>query len=107
MAQGIHIYGSASIDALRAAELHSFGMGRIFESKERSGSEICALRPASHQRCRSIVSRLGSETPADQRRVVASEMIKAIRAHLAAGVAPLTVSYRFYNTSYHKAAARH
>jgi hypothetical protein len=33
MAQGIHVYGSASIGALRAAELHHFGMvgiGRIF-----------------------------------------------------------------------------
>ena len=33
MAQGIHVYGSASIGALRAAELCSFGMtgvGRIF-----------------------------------------------------------------------------
>jgi hypothetical protein len=33
MAQGIHVYGSASIGALRAAELHPFGMvgiGRIF-----------------------------------------------------------------------------
>jgi hypothetical protein len=35
MAQGIHVYGAASIGALRAAELHSFGMvgiGRIFEA---------------------------------------------------------------------------
>jgi hypothetical protein len=40
---------AAPASTLRAAELHSFGMGRIFESKERSGSEICALRPASHQ----------------------------------------------------------
>ena len=33
MAQGIHVYGAASIGALRAAELHAFGMkgiGRIF-----------------------------------------------------------------------------
>src|SRR5437762_13530615 len=33
MSQGIHVYGSASIGALRAAELHHFGMvgiGRIF-----------------------------------------------------------------------------
>jgi hypothetical protein len=33
MAAGIHVYGSASIGALRAAELHSFGMvgiGRVF-----------------------------------------------------------------------------
>src|SRR5271156_3661014 len=35
MAQGIHVYGSASIGALRAAELHPFGMvgiGHIFEA---------------------------------------------------------------------------
>src|SRR5690349_9782144 len=35
MAHGIHVYGSASIGALRAAELHTFGMkgvGRIFEA---------------------------------------------------------------------------
>jgi hypothetical protein len=35
MAQGIHVYGSASIGALRAAELHTFGMvgiGRVFEA---------------------------------------------------------------------------
>jgi hypothetical protein len=35
MAQGIHVFGSASIGALRAADLHQFGMrgvGRIFEA---------------------------------------------------------------------------
>jgi hypothetical protein len=35
MAQGIHLFGSASMGALRAAELHEFGMrgvGRIFEA---------------------------------------------------------------------------
>ena len=35
MARGIHVYGAASIGALRAAELHTFGMkgiGRIFEA---------------------------------------------------------------------------
>lgn len=34
MAQGIHVFGSASMGALRAAELHAFGMrgvGRIFD----------------------------------------------------------------------------
>ena len=34
MAEGIHVFGSASMGALRAAELHAFGMvgvGRIFE----------------------------------------------------------------------------
>ncbi len=33
MAQGVHVFGSASMGALRAAELHCFGMrgvGRIF-----------------------------------------------------------------------------
>jgi len=35
MAQGIHVYGAASIGALRAAELHPFGMvgiGQIYEA---------------------------------------------------------------------------
>jgi hypothetical protein len=35
MAEGIHVFGSASMGALRAAELHAFGMvgvGRIFEA---------------------------------------------------------------------------
>jgi hypothetical protein len=35
MAEGIHLFGSASMGALRAAELHPFGMrgtGRIFEA---------------------------------------------------------------------------
>ncbi len=35
MSQGVHVYGSASIGALRAAELHTFGMvgiGRVFEA---------------------------------------------------------------------------
>jgi hypothetical protein len=35
MSQGIHVYGSASMGALRAAELHAFGMegvGKVFES---------------------------------------------------------------------------
>ena len=35
MSQGIHVFGSASMGALRAAELHQFGMhgiGRIFEA---------------------------------------------------------------------------
>ena len=35
LAQGIHVFGSASMGALRAAELHQFGMrgvGRIFEA---------------------------------------------------------------------------
>lgn len=40
MANGIHVFGAASMGALRAAELHSFGMvgvGRIFEAY-RSGT---------------------------------------------------------------------
>src|SRR5262244_3339652 len=35
MTQGIHVFGSASMGALRAAELHAFGMhgvGHIFEA---------------------------------------------------------------------------
>ncbi|WP_199724239.1 TfuA-like protein [Corallococcus sp. AB011P] len=42
MAQGIHVYGSASMGALRAAELHPFGMegvGAIFEAFQRGELE--------------------------------------------------------------------
>jgi hypothetical protein len=38
MAEGVHVFGSASMGALRAAELHAFGMqgvGRIFEDYRR------------------------------------------------------------------------
>jgi hypothetical protein len=40
----------------------------------------------------------------DQKRIDALAMIEGIRAHLAAGVAPLRVSYDFHDTGYHKAA---
>jgi hypothetical protein len=42
----------------------------------------------------------------DQKRIEALEMIAAIRAHMAAGVTPLTVSYRFRETGYHMVAIR-
>ena len=42
----------------------------------------------------------------DQKRTDALEMIAAIQAHLEAGATPLTVSYRFHDTGYHRAAAR-
>jgi hypothetical protein len=41
---------------------------------------------------------------ADQKRVGASEMIEASERISQGGVAPLSVSYRFCNTGYHKAA---
>ena len=41
----------------------------------------------------------------DQKRIDALEMIAAIRSHLAAGVMPLRVSYRFQATGYHRVAA--
>ncbi|MBV9199381.1 MAG: tfuA protein [Alphaproteobacteria bacterium] len=172
MAQGIHVYGSASIGALRAAELHTFGMvgvGRIFEAyrdgiltdddevavlhgpeelgysalteamvniratldkalavgvlegamvaqlieiaktlfyKGRSWAAILQL--ASRARFPIALDRLVAWLPTgqfDQKRVDAVEIIATIRAHLAAGVAPLVVSYRFSDTGYHHAAA--
>jgi hypothetical protein len=42
----------------------------------------------------------------DQKRIDALEMLQVIRAHMAAGVTPLTVSYLFQDTGYHKAATR-
>jgi hypothetical protein len=42
----------------------------------------------------------------DQKQIDALEMIAVIREHLAAGVTPLEVSYRFQDTGYHKVATR-
>ena len=172
MAQGIHVYGSASIGALRAAELHFFGMkgiGRIFEAYRHGilsdDDEVAVLHgpeeldyPAVTEAMvniratldkavaegvldRWLVARLTEigkilfykernwdailglatgrglpPTPldqlavwlqsgrVDQKRIDALEMIAVIREHLAAGVSPLRVSYRFQETGYHKAA---
>jgi hypothetical protein len=174
MAQGLHVYGSASIGALRAAELCSFGMtgvGRVFAAyrdgtltdddevavlhgpeelgypalteamvniratldqavanrvvngrlaaafieiskalfyKERSWDAMLRLATA-----RGLPSMLLDNLAAwlprgriDQKRVDAIEMVAGIRAHLSAGVTPLTVSYRFHDTGYHRAAAQ-
>jgi hypothetical protein len=172
MAQGIHVYGSASIGALRAAELDPFGMtgvGRVFAAY-RDGilsddDEVAVLHgpeeldyPAVTEAMVNVratldkavtegvldcwlVPRLteigktlfykerswpgilgfaaGRGLPAmpldefavwlgrgkvDQKRIDALEMIAVIRDHLAAGVSPLRVSYRFQETGYHKAA---
>jgi hypothetical protein len=174
MTQGIHVYGSASIGALRAAELYSFGMvgvGRIFAAY-RDGilcddDEVAVLHgpeelgyPAVTEAMVNIratldkaladgvldawlAARLGEIGKAlfykqrswdailrlvigrglppmplddlavwlrggqvDQKRVDALEMIAAIRAHLAAGVTPLRVSFEFQDTGYHQAATR-
>jgi hypothetical protein len=174
MAQGIHVYGSASIGALRAAELHRFGMvgiGRIFAAY-RDGiltddDEVAVLHGpeelgypavteamvniratldkavADHVLNRDLalhVTKMGKALfykgrnwdatlrlagsqglppvqleklatwlrydQLDQKRIDALKMIATIRAHLEAGVTPLTVSYYFHDTGYHKAAAR-
>jgi hypothetical protein len=174
MARGIHVYGSGSIGALRAAELHTFGMtgvGCVFGAY-RDGTltdddEVAVLHgpeelgyPAVTEAMVNIratldqavaegildrrlagrLNEIGKELfykersweaffrlatagglppgplddlaawlhrgRVDQKRIDALEMIAAIRAHLAAGVAPLNVSYRFQDTGYHRAAAR-
>jgi hypothetical protein len=174
MTQGIHVYGSASIGALRAAELYPFGMigvGRIFTAyrdgiltdddevavlhgpeelgypavteamvniratldkavadgvldgqlgarlteigkalfyKERSWGAILRLTRA-HGLPAMRLDELAAWLPGgrvDRKRRDAIEMVTAIRAHLSAGVTPLTVTYRFHDTGYHRAAAR-
>jgi hypothetical protein len=171
MAQGIHVYGSASIGALRAAELRHFGMvgiGRIFAAyrdgiltdddevavlhgPEEVGypaiteamvniratldyavaegilslslaarlSEIGKMLFYKHRGWDAILRRAaGIGLPLDdfaawlrggrfdQKRTDALDMTATILARLAAGVAPLTVSYRFHDTGYHRAAAQ-
>ena len=174
MTHGIHVYGSASIGALRAAELCFFGMvgvGRIFAAyrdgiltdddevavmhgPEELGypavteamvniratleqavaegivegslaSRLTEIGKALFYKERSweVISRLAAASglppgpladlaawsrrgQVDQKRADALEMVAAILAHLSAEVTPLTVSYRFQDTGYHRAAAR-
>ena len=174
MTQGIHVYGSASIGALRAAELSSFGMvgvGRIFVAyrdgiladddevavlhgpeelgypavteamvniratleqavaegivegwlasrlteigkalfyKERSWEAIFRLAAGGGLPPRPLADLVAwsRRRQVDQKRADALKMVAAIRAHLAAGVTPLTVSYQFQDTGYHRVAAR-
>ena len=174
MTQGIHVYGSASIGALRAAELASFGMigvGSVFAAYrdgtladddevallhgpealgypavteamvniratlEQAVAEGVVTQPlacrfgeigkalfyrersweAMFQRAAAAglppgpLAELAAWLPSrqvDRKRGDALEMIAAIRAHLAAGVTPLTVVFRFQDTGYHLAAAR-
>jgi hypothetical protein len=173
MARGIHVYGSSSIGALRAAELHTFGMigvGCVFGAY-RDGiltddDEVAVLHGPEElgypavteamvniratldkavaegildprlagslneigkelfykERSWETISRLATagglppgpldnlaawlyQGRVDQKRIDALEMIAAIRTHLAADLSPLTVSYHFHATGYHRAAA--
>jgi len=175
MTQGVHVYGSASIGALRAAELAFFGMvgiGRVFfdyrDGILTDDDEVAVLHgpealgyPAVSEAMvniratlergvvegvvtQALTSRLAEIGKAlfykersweamfrraaavglppgplaqlaawlpshgvDRKRADALEMVAAIRVHLAAGVRPLTVAFRFHDTGYHRAAARH
>jgi hypothetical protein len=175
MTQGIHVIGAASIGALRAAELDSFGMrgiGQIYEAYRdgvlEDDDEVAVLHgpeeigypslteamvniratlagaqrrgilaPEAAARLTDIakalfykhrtydaVLRAASEaglpaTPLrefsawlpqgriDRKRLDAEAMLKAIRAHLAAKVPPLRVSFKLAETAAWEAARRH
>jgi hypothetical protein len=173
MAQGIHVYGAASIGALRAAELDGFGMrgiGRVYEAfrdglledddevailhgpeelgypplteamvniratlaeAARAGTVSIAVANRLTQIAEglfykertyeAILRGTASELPGaplhdlaqwlatgrvDQKRQDAVAMLDAIRTHLAAGVAPLHVSYRLAESAAWQAARR-
>ena len=94
------------IDGQLAARLTDIGKTLFY--KERSWYAILRLAPGSGLPPAPLDD-LAAWLPngqVDQKRVDSSEMIAAIRAHLAAGVMSLTVSYQFHETGYHKAAAR-
>jgi hypothetical protein len=174
MTRGIHVYGCASIGALRAAELAPFGMagiGAIYEAFRdgilEDDDEVAMLHGPEElgypavteaminiratldaaaasgvlddglaarlteiakalfykERSWDVILRIGSESGpslaairnfaawleggrVDQKRAEALAMTTAIQAKLAAGAAPLTVSYRFHDTGYHQAATQ-
>jgi hypothetical protein len=166
MAQGIHVYGGASIGALRAAELAEFGMkgvgsvyaqycdGRLTDDDEVAvlhgpeeigyvqvteamvnvratidrASQLGVIAPelavalvriakslfykdrtyeaiikaaTEHGLAPEALGRFMNWLPAgnvDQKRVDAVNLCEAVTAHLAGGVTPMQVSYRFAHT---------
>jgi hypothetical protein len=166
MAQGIHVYGGASIGALRAAELAEYGMkgvgsvyeqyrdGRLIDDDEVAvlhgpkeigyvqvteamvnvratvdrASQLGVIAPelaaslvriakslfykdrtyeaiikaaTAHGLAPEALGRFMNWLPAgnvDQKRIDAVKLLKAVTAHLAGGVAPMQVSYRFAHT---------
>ena len=174
MAEGIHVFGAASIGALRAAELDAFGMrgvGRIYEMyrdgvledddevavlhgpeelgypplteamvniratldgavrggvlAEDLAERLTAIAKALFYKQRSWEAVLAAATEAglpsaplraftgwlpggriDQKRLDAEAMLAAIRAHLAAGAPPLTVSYTLAESAAWQAVRR-
>jgi hypothetical protein len=169
MAQGIHVFGAASIGALRAAELDGFGMrgiGRVYEAfrdgaledddevavlhgpeqlgypsvteamvdiratvaaaaaqaviaTETASALIAAAKALFYkertyavalrdipERERNAFARWLPRGRVDQKRRDAEAMIAVIRAELAAGAAPLGVSYRLAESAAWRAARR-
>jgi hypothetical protein len=166
MAQGIHVYGGASIGALRAAELAEFGMkgvgsvyaqyrdGRLIDDDEVAvlhgpeeigyvqvteamvnvratvdrASQLGVIAPelaaslvriakslfykdrtyeaiikaaAEHGLAPEALGRFMNWLPAgnvDQKRIDAVNLLEAVTAHLAGGVTPMQVAYRFAHT---------
>ena len=100
MAQGIHVFGAASIGALRAAELDAFGMrgiGRIYEdfrdgvlARRRRGRGVARPRGARL----SAADRGDGQHPRDHRRGRARRMLIAANSSAADRRSPRRCSTR-------------
>jgi predicted 2-oxoglutarate/Fe(II)-dependent dioxygenase YbiX len=91
MSQGIHVYGSSSMGALRAAELHAFGMigvGKIFDDFRRglrkSDDDVALLHgPAEKGYAPTTEALVNIDATVDRaraERVIRPETAEAIRA---------------------------
>ncbi len=90
LSEGVHVFGAASMGALRAAELDSFGMvgvGRIYEAYRSGVFEPFADEPFDGDDEVAIV-----HGPAETGYVTASEAMVDIRATLAAATASGIIS---------------
>jgi predicted 2-oxoglutarate/Fe(II)-dependent dioxygenase YbiX len=91
MSQGVHVYGSSSMGALRAAELHAFGMvgvGKIFEDFRRglrySDDDVALLHgPAERGYVPTTEAMVNIDATVDRaraERIIRPETAEAIRA---------------------------
>jgi hypothetical protein len=101
LSRGVHVYGAASMGALRAAELHTFGMqgvGRIFEAFRdfvlENDDEVVVSHADEASNYRSLSVALVSIRFGLEAMVVRGEMTRSLAQDVIAAVAILPYSVR-------------
>jgi hypothetical protein len=111
MADGIHVYGAASVGALRAAELHTFGMvgiGRVFEMFRdgilEDDDEVAVLHGPEELGYQSLTEAMVNIRATLDAAVAAGVLDRAFAAHLAGIAKVLFYKERSWDAMLHESA---